>query len=203
MKNPLEIIVSRPVFLCLGAVVGIMYCTQIESCARQAKADHRKRVVVANAFAVPIGVPVSPYAGYAYSSSQQQQQAFSAPPRSAEDILVDRLAEKLLGKLAEKGPDQIRALAARQTATGKSCAACHSKADASMGKPQLIFSDLSDAQRFAAIRAVASGRMPPGGKITAEDRGNVIQELASEPKAKAPDINDVPPPPPLPEGENQ
>lgn len=160
-------------------------------------AHHQKQVIVANAFAVPVGVPVSPYAPYAYSSSQQQQQAYAAPPRSAEDVLAERLAVKIAGKLGLTVQNEVKALE-KPTAFSQSCAKCHAKGDSALGKPELHFDQLTEAQRLKSIDAIVHDRMPKGGKLSPEQAGALIRELSAKPKAA-----DVPPPLPNPEGKEE
>ncbi len=87
--------------------------------------NHRQQQYVYNAFAIPVAVPVSPYAPFAYSSSQMQQQAYQAPPRSAEDILAERLATKIGARLGIPLQSEQQIAAARPTQFSQSCAKCH------------------------------------------------------------------------------
>lgn len=150
-----------------------------------------KSHVVVNSFAVPVAVPVSPYAAYAYSSSQQQMQAYSAPPRSAEDVLAEHLAAKIADRLGLTL--QPLKAAAPLSRFAQTCAKCHATADANLGRPQLIEGSLTDTQRLKAIRALAAGDMPKGKKISDQDRGDLITELANVPKIEK---AEAPPPPP-------
>ncbi len=88
------------------------------------EADNHKRFV-ANTFAIPIGVPVSEYSPYAYSSSPQQQAQYNAPPRSAEDILLDRLSTLVAQKLANRLRTIVRCLPREARQRRTRCAAVH------------------------------------------------------------------------------
>lgn len=158
-----------------------------------AHAGERSHVVVSS-FAVPVAVPVSPYAAYAYSSSQAQVQAYSAPPRSAEDVLADHLAAKIADRLGLQL--QPAKAAAPASLFSRTCAKCHAQANADLGKPQLIEAELTTDQRLKAIRQLATGQMPKGGKISDQVRGDLITELSSVPTIANEPKAEAPPPPP-------
>lgn len=160
---------------------------------RYAHAGDRSHVVV-NTFAVPVSVPVSPYSAYAYSSSQAQVQAYSAPPRSAEDILAEHLAAKIADRLGmQLAPAKA---AAPISLFAKTCAKCHAQGNPDLSKPQLLESELTEVQRLKAIRQLATGQMPKGGKISDQLRGDLITELSSVPTIATEPKAEAPPPPP-------
>lgn len=171
-------------------------------CEAANKVVAKKQVVVVQNYAIPVAVPVAPLATYYYSSSQVQQQAYSGPPRSAEDILVDRLVEKLSARIGGASLPAAQAIA-KQTLFGQKCATCHAKGDLENGKPQFTTLEaLTPQQRLNAIDAMVHDRMPKGSKLSAQDAGELIREIVSQPvKAQVVPPGDVPPPPPEPQPE--
>lgn len=147
-------------------------------------ASQQEKIVI-NQFAVPVAVPVSPYSPYYYSSSQVQQKQYAAPPRSAEDILAERIAKKVAAYM--RSPEGTASASALPTLFSQKCALCHAEGDAEKGKPQLTTLEaLSDQQRLKAIAAVMSGAMPKGGKLTADEAAQIVKELSSPiPRAQA------------------
>lgn len=146
-------------------------------------ANQTEKVVVNN-FAVPVAVPIAPYSPYYYSSSQVQQTQYSKPPRSADDILAERIAKKVAALM--RSSDGVSTQSEPLTLFAQKCAVCHAEGDLEKGKPQLAsLETLSDSQRLKAIAAVMSGVMPKGGKLTADEAAQLVKELSSKPKAPA------------------
>ncbi len=146
-----------------------------------AEANQAEKVVVNN-FAVPVAVPVAPYSPYYYSSSQVQQAQYSKPPRSADDILAERIAKKVAALM--RSPSGASASNEPLTLFAQKCALCHAEGDLEKGKPHLAsLETLSESQRLKAIAAVMSGEMPKGGKLTADEAAQLVRELSSKPKA--------------------
>src|SRR5690349_10221801 len=84
-------------FATLGAVIVL-----VGSCGKPSYGDdcHKKVVVqqeqvINTAFAVPVAVPVAPYASYFYGAGPQQVQAYQAPPPDPLDELARKIASRL------------------------------------------------------------------------------------------------------------
>lgn len=148
-----------------------------------ARANQAEKVVVSN-FAVPVAVPIAPYSPYYYSSSQVQQTQYSKPPRSADDILAERIAKKVAALMRSGNESPVPS--GPPTLFAQKCALCHAQGDPEKGKPQLAsLETLSDSQRLKAISAVMSGEMPKGGKLSADEAAQLVKELSFKPKAPA------------------
>jgi cytochrome c553 len=131
-----------------------------------AKSNEPKIVV---SFAVPVGVPVAPLAPYYYSYQQYRQ-----PGRGMwDEARVSRPA------VATEGDFPSLSLAPRLSALVNHCASCHGgstpKAGLSLEHPD----QLSAATRLAAIRAIATGRMPRNKLLTPDESRAVIEELTN------------------------
>lgn len=190
--------VKNPVMLKRFAIALTILLTSANWCAAD---NHQKQFYLVQPYAVPVAVPVSPYAPFTYSTSAQQQQAYNEPPRSDEDMLYDRFVKRL--NAASQPP---------ATVFSTTCIACHAKpASVELGAPKFTtLGALTGDQLDHAEDAVLNDRMPLGGKLTADQAGKLLKEFSGErmrrksvtkPRAQS----DVPPAPPSPEelGESQ
>lgn len=144
--------------------------------------QHNQEQVVIQPFAVPVGVPVSPYSAYFYSASPQQMQSYAAPPPDPIEELARKLAPLLNG--------HVNAAAKPQSLFAAKCIVCHQQGDADKGKPQFTDLDLLTCeQRVKAIHAIVSGEMPKGGKLDDQSRGKLIDELTAPQKEVPPTPN--------------
>jgi len=130
------------------------------------EANHREpRILVP--FALPIGLPVAPFAPYFYSAAQfQPVQVSNLPPSAAGSASA--------ASVLNPEPRTLNPLAAH-------CSSCHAgpspKAGLALDHPDALpFTD-----RLRAIRAVASGQMPKGPKLTDDEIRALIQELTQNP----------------------
>jgi len=147
--------------------------------AHASKRFAHQNVKVVTQFAVPIGVPVAIAAPVAYANSATPQ--YSGPPKSAEDILLDRLADLVAKRLAVQGGAQALEV---KTMFSQKCATCHSQAKPD-GRPVFGSLDtLTAEQRLAAIKSMSLGRMPKGSKLSPEDTAKLVEELLDVPEVK-------------------
>lgn len=138
---------------------------------------HQQKVVVP--YAIPIGVPVALASPVAYANSATPQ--YSGPPKSAEDILLDKLADLVAKRLAVQGG--VQALEVK-TMFSQTCASCHAEAKPD-GRPVFgALESLTAEQRLAAIKSLKSGEMPKGSKLSPEDTAKLVGELLDVPKPK-------------------
>jgi len=158
-------------------------------------------------FALPIGLPVAPFAPYFYSAAQFQPvgQVFNLPAQASgvrsqelkvparEPLTPDSQlltptsspAHLLTGSPAHSSdsrpptPETSSLPTVPQPLTTALCSSCHSgpapKANLSLDHPDT----LSLTDRLRAIRAIASGQMPKGSKLTDNELRALIQELSS------------------------
>lgn len=144
--------------------------------AHASKRFAHQNVKVVTAFAVPIGVPVAVASPVAYANSVQPQ--YSGPPKSAEDILLDRLADLVAQRL--EGKHGVAAFE-NKTLFSQKCATCHAAAKPD-GRPVFgPLDSLTAEQRLAAIRAMSNGSMPKGSQLSQEDTGKLLDELLTVP----------------------
>jgi mono/diheme cytochrome c family protein len=133
-------------------------------------------------FAVPVGVPVAPFAPYFYSYQQVQERdarcdnfSFDPAPMphqnnapTSDSPPTNPSSNTVPKPLNPQAPSVIVA----------HCAVCHGgqnpKANFSLEHPET----LSAADRLKAIQAVISGRMPKGNPLSPDEVRAVIAELA-------------------------
>jgi cytochrome c553 len=168
--------------LVLGICLGVML---------PAHADHHnKRIVVNSVVAVPVAVPVATFSPVKYSN---QVVPYTDPPKSPEELLLDRLATLVAAKLEGKA---VQAQAVKPTMFATKCAACHAK---NKIDGYLSLDDLDSEKRLIAVRAIVTEKMPKGQKLTPAEVGQLMLELSTVPEVKAAVQSDVPPSPQPPE----
>lgn len=154
-----------------------------------AEAAHKQRIVVNSVVAVPVAVPVATFSPVQY---QNQVIPYTDPPKSAEDVLLDMLADKVAARLQG---GTVKAQAEKPTLFATNCAACHKKGDADKGKPSFTTLDaLTPEQRLKASRAILEERMPPGKKLSPAEVGQHLLELSTLPSASTADAPPKPQP---------
>lgn len=138
---------------------------------------HNNQVIVATQYAVPIAVPVAPYAGVAY---QQVNKAPAPPPKSAEEIIADRV----MALIDARQSGNVNAQG-KVTAFGASCAACHRVGNEALGKPAFTtLAAMTDEQLIACEEAIDEGRMPQNKPAGPELAGELFREIRNERKAR-------------------
>ncbi|HEY2883209.1 MAG TPA: hypothetical protein VGJ15_12265 [Pirellulales bacterium] len=131
--------------------------TSTAACRTKSVAKSADEALVIVPFAVPVGVPVAPFAPYFYSYQPVQPTAPVVAAQAA-TTQADRVQPESL-------------VAAR-------CANCHGGAAPKAGLSLEQLDSLSADDRLRAIRAVAAGRMPKGSRPSTDEVRSLINELA-------------------------
>ena len=137
---------------------------------------------VATAFAVPVAVPVAPFAPYWYSVSDYQHSLGpklrlgphvpEAPLRESVDQALPHIQRhERVGRTSEP----------QRSIISQRCTSCHGRTSPKQGFSLVDPLSLSDHNRLRAIRAVINGEMPPDTEppLTGADRNALLRELAS------------------------
>ena len=148
----------------------IIASTAVCDAACHSGTNTNQEIKVIVPFAVPVGVPVAAVAPYFYSYQQ-----FQTRPEEPSGVVVKATAPARDSLPASRGLSSPLVAA--------HCATCHGGPSPKAGLSLESIDNLSDADRFKAIRAVASGRMPKGETVTADEVRAVIQQLANSPSA--------------------
>jgi mono/diheme cytochrome c family protein len=144
--------------------------------------NNAKSNLVITAFAVPVAVPVAPFAPYWYGVSDYHdatslrcyaslRTAVEAMPRDTQ-----REAEPRSNAFPRGAWEREASVVQRH------CGACHGAVSPEQGVSLVDPSALSAEDRLRAIRAVITGAMPPDTepKISNADRDSIIRELLGE-----------------------
>jgi hypothetical protein len=162
----------RRIFLLISFIVTASIASA--DCSPSSVAASREIKIIVP-FAVPVGVPVAPFAPYFYSYQQFQQPTVAVAGVAGEHDCPN-------GSRAQRGSaDPSRSEPPVASLLAQRCATCHGgpnpKADLSLEHPD----QLSAATRLAAIRAIATGRMLKNKPLTADDSRALIEELSNAP----------------------
>lgn len=125
-------------------------------------------------FAVPVGVPVTTSRlglGYSYREYSVGRGPYSA---LTPDELADRVAERVVKRFSMVEGLRVAGFAAPPIV--QHCAKCHA-GPAPRGGVSLSLRFLTPARRYAATRAVMTGRMPQGKTLSSAERSAVIHDL--------------------------
>jgi cytochrome c553 len=144
-------------------------------------------------FALPIGLPVAPFAPYFYSAAQFQRvgQVFNLPPGATGSASAPPAAHSARSLPAAAGiphssldssPAHLLTSSPAQSGIAAHCSSCHAGPAPKAGLSLDHLDALSLTDRLRAIRAVASGQMPKGLALTDDDVRAVIQELTQDPQ---------------------
>lgn len=189
-------------FVALGAAVCVGLLDAQSACAacrvKLHVAEATAVVVTPVPVAVAVGVPVAEATPYYYSYSAYAY----TPPIAAIDVdaLAAKLAEKLATTTSGGGgnsqpnppapnppapnsptPPNPPTKTASDSIVAQKCAICHSGASPKGALSLENLSALDCTIRLKAIRAVLSEKMPQGAtKLTAEEAGRVLEELAGQ-----------------------
>jgi mono/diheme cytochrome c family protein len=167
--------------------LAVMHFTSNASHATQSK-------FVITAFAVPVAVPIAPFAPYWYSVADYQAEYARVPklrlPRPVESLGVERrtpLRDRAAQEEPHRGVFPGGASQRERSASGSSilslrCSACHGRTSPKMGLSLVDLPAISAEDRLRAIRAVLDGKMPPDDAepLTEEDRAAILRELTDE-----------------------
>lgn len=137
---------------------------------------------VITAFAVPVAVPVAPFATYWYGvSDYHDMPSFpgSARQRTAPEALPPKTANDVESKNAAL---RSGASPAPQSLIAQRCTSCHGRTSPKQGFSLVDPLSLSDHDRLRAIRAVVNGDMPPAeaDPLTEAQRAALLKELTAE-----------------------
>jgi hypothetical protein len=123
---------------------------------------------VVTAFAVPVAVPVAPFAPYWYGVAEFHDPVSMRVPSSFPRSAWERTA-------VEAPPRETAIVAHR-------CGACHGSISPKQGLSLVDPTALSAEDRLRALRAVVTGAMPPETepKLSDADRNAIIHELLGE-----------------------
>jgi hypothetical protein len=150
-SNPLLVIV-------LALAAATPHATQAKT-KSESKPTEVKVIVP---FAIPVGVPVATFAPYFYSYQQFQAPLSDFRPPNSDFTPHSELSAPHLNSSVETH-----------------CAACHSGPSPKAGLSMENVSTLSPIDRLRAIRAVATGQMPKGQSLSAEEIRSLITELSN------------------------
>jgi hypothetical protein len=124
------------------------------ACRTTTAATANTEIKVIVPFAIAVGIPVAPLAPYFYSYQAAQDRGVRIEERESPSIL-----------------------APRSSLLTQHCSACHSGAAPKAGLSLESIDTVALANRLRAVRAVASGRMPKGESLSADEIRALIQEL--------------------------
>ncbi|HEY2827641.1 MAG TPA: cytochrome c [Pirellulales bacterium] len=134
-------------------------------------------------FAVPVGVPVAPFAPYFYSF--QQSQSSAARYQSQIDPTTCALPKENVAPDSSPSDSQFPSSDPRSSTpsplsiVAAKCANCHGgptpKAGLSLEQPE----SLNTADRIRAIHAVVTGQMPKGKRLLPDELQAVTTELST------------------------
>jgi mono/diheme cytochrome c family protein len=132
--------------------------------AATAHATHNQPQFVVTTFAVPVAVPVAPFASYWYSVSDYRDTS-SLPRSTPQPTAPEALPRESLHSLITQR-----------------CASCHGRTSPKQGLSLVDPLSLSEHDRLRAIRAVLTGQMPPETEpaLTESDRNAIVRDLLNE-----------------------
>jgi mono/diheme cytochrome c family protein len=163
------------------------------ACRTKTVAKSSDEIEVVVPFAVPVGVPVAPFAPYFYS----YQQTLAAPqtgyyqgrigasgPMTPDDKTPPPDVTPPIPQSPSSYPQASSVPPPPSSHVAMHCAACHGgqtpKAGLSLEHPETL--NITD--RLNAVHAVVTGRMPKGSRLSAEELQAVLAELATVPPQK-------------------
>jgi mono/diheme cytochrome c family protein len=144
---------------------------------------------VITAFAVPVAVPVAPFATYWYGVSDyhvsQALPDIASFPLSARSKGKD-LPRETASDVGSQS-EALRDSPAPRSLIAQHCTSCHGRTSPKQGLSLVDPLSLSDQDRLKSIRAVINGEMPPADAepLSEADRSAILRELLNEsPTAK-------------------
>ncbi|HZZ73579.1 MAG TPA: hypothetical protein VFE24_15100 [Pirellulales bacterium] len=148
------------------------------SCSTPAAKQAATAQRVVTEFAVPVAVPVAPYAPVWYGYT------LHSPDPPADDALAERVAEKLatrlkLGPPTAGLPTPAKPLAPAVAEAAQRCLRCHAGAKPAGDFNLEHFEQLAPDRRLLAVQAIVSEKMPPDAPaLSAAEAGRLILELS-------------------------
>jgi hypothetical protein len=137
--------------------------------------------LVVTAFAVPVAVPVAPFATYWYGVNDYYAPSLrgSASGRGAPEAQPPELAREAEPRTSAF---QGRASERERSLIAQRCTSCHGQTSPKQGLSLVDPLSLSDFDRLRAIRAVVNGEMPPADAepLTDAQRTALLRELTAE-----------------------
>jgi mono/diheme cytochrome c family protein len=141
---------------------------------------------VVTAFAVPVAVPVAPFAPYWYGLSDYQETSSlrgSASQRAAHEALPRETQRQTFIEAEPRENAHPAGARNRETSiVAQKCASCHGRTSPKQGLSLVDPLSLSDADRLRAIRAVINGEMPPAEAEPLSEAGRtaILRELTDD-----------------------
>jgi hypothetical protein len=162
---------------CRLATVSRVHRIATTSHAANHNVAHEKLIVTA--FAVPVAVPVAPFAPYWYGIADYHHSSF---PRSAWERPAREAPPRASNRdAAHTTPfeDSERATTREHSILSQKCTTCHGRTSPKMGLSLADPSTLSAEDRLRALRAIIEGAMPPAGEppLTPDERDAILREL--------------------------
>jgi mono/diheme cytochrome c family protein len=158
--------------LCIAAFAAVHTKTSPAACHPNNVAQGKQEIKLIVPFAVPLGVPVAPLAPYFYSSQAAQgarDEERGARIRAEENRSnINKAADSILPSIP----------APRASLLATHCAACHGGPSPKANLSFALVDKLSIDNRLNAIRAVVSGRMPLGEKLSPDEVHALVKELS-------------------------
>jgi hypothetical protein len=136
--------------------------------------------IVITAFAVPVAVPVAPFATYWYGVSDYHDTSASRALATKRPVAEPPTRETA----SDMGSNSVarRAALGTRTLIAQHCTSCHGRTSPKQGLSLVDPLSLSDFDRLRAIRAVVNGEMPPteAEPLSDADRAAILRELTAE-----------------------
>ena len=141
---------------------------------------------IVTAFAVPVAVPVAPFAPYWYGVSDYYDvRSFpgSAWERTAREALPHEISRE--AKIRRTNSQATASEPARSLVT-QHCTSCHGRTSPKQGLSLIDTLSLTAEDRLRAVRAVFNGEMPPDTEpsLTDAQRDTLLRELLNEPPTR-------------------
>lgn len=143
------------------------------------QAAHQQFVITA--FAIPVAVPVAPFAPYWYGINDY----YHGPLHGSASVrgdLENRRRETASDKEPRAAELRFGGLRSEHSLVAQRCTSCHGRTSPKEGLSLIDPPSLSAGDRLRAIRAVIHGEMPPETEppLTDADRTALLRELTAD-----------------------
>jgi hypothetical protein len=142
--------------------------------------------LVVTAFAVPVAVPVGPFAPYWYGVSDYY--APSSPGSASRQAVSEAVARESTRDAERRGDtfprgawerERVERSVGEHSLLSQHCISCHGRTSPKQGLSLVDPRSLSADSRFRAIRAVVLGEMPPDTSLNEVERAALLRELVA------------------------
>lgn len=165
-------------------VLGVLVAIAVSAVCWDSDAGCPK--IVASHGAAVLAVPVNPYATSTYGAAVGTSVQAEAVTTASEERIADRVVAKLKAAGVVPGGGSVQASGGDGplSIAEEKCVRCHSRNGAQPMAKAIEWVDLTDLYavdaetRLDMIASVIDGRMPKGGKMTAQELGDFVGQLA-------------------------